>query len=106
MQQPGLTVRYSTDPEPVLYVAGELDMATAPALREALLRLASAEDLADLVLDGSGIAFVDSSGLAVLLMGAKRWTHAGRRFVLRRASVPLRRVVELAGAERAFVFED
>lgn len=106
MQQPGLTVRYSTDPEPVLYVAGELDMATAPALREALLRLAAVEEPTDLVVDGSGIAFVDSSGLAVLLMGAKRWSQADKRIVLRRPSVPLRRVIELAGAGRAFAFED
>ena len=106
MQQPGLTVRYSTDPEPVLYVAGELDMATAPALREALLRLAAEEEPTDLVVDGSGIAFVDSSGLAVLLMGAKRWSHAGRQVVLRRPSEPLRRVIDLAGAGRAFTFED
>ena len=106
MQQPGLTVRYSADPEPVLHVAGELDIATAPALREALLKLAQQDEPFDLVVEAPGVAFVDSSGLAVLLMAARRWSAMDKRLVLRRPSQPLRRVIDLAGAGRAFSFEE
>ena len=102
VQQPALTVRYSADPEPVLYVAGELDVATAPALRDAFLQLLGRDAVPDLVVDASGVAFVDSSGLAVLLMGARRWSERGTPLVLRRPSPALRRVVDLAGVARAF----
>ena len=103
MQQPGLTVRYADD---VLYVAGELDVASAPSLREALIGLLDREEVSDLTLDASGVAFCDSSGLAVLLMGARRWASTGRRLILRRTSPALRRVIDLAGAARAFEFAD
>jgi anti-sigma B factor antagonist len=102
VQQPGLTVRYSGDPEPVLYVAGELDVATAPAVRDAFLQLLGRDDVPELALDVSGVAFADSSGLAVLLMGARRWGERGKRLVLRRPSAALRRVIDLAGVARAF----
>lgn len=102
MQQPGLTVRFSPDPEPVLYVAGEIDVATAPALRDAFLQLVARDDVPELTLDVSGVAFADSSGLAVLLMGARRWGDQGKRLVMRRPSTQLRRVIDLAGVARAF----
>lgn len=89
----------------VVTVRGELDIGSAPVLREALLRLIADDAVPDLVVDGSGVAFVDSSGLAVLLMASRRWSSAGKRVVLRRPSKALRRIVELTGATRAFEIE-
>ena len=106
MQQPGLDVRYTTGPDALLSVSGELDVATAPTLRDAFLKLLAQDDVPDLRVDTSGITFVDSSGLAVLLMGARRWSSEQRRLVLRTPSPALLRVIDLAGARRAFEIED
>jgi anti-sigma B factor antagonist len=104
--QPLLTVAFAPDETPpVLSAAGELDIGSAPILREALLKLL-ADEVADVVLDLSGITFVDSSGLAVLLMGARRWDGDDRRLVVRNPSGVVSRVVDLTGVRAAFVFEE
>lgn len=93
---------YRTDPSAVLSLAGELDVATAPALRQALLDLLNkGEDVPDITVDATGVSFVDSSGLAVLLMGARRW-HAQERHLVLRPSATLSRLLDLAGVRRAF----
>jgi anti-anti-sigma factor len=90
----------------VLHVSGELDLGTAPALRDALLRLLERDDVPNVLLDASGVTFADSSGLGVLLMGARRWKAEQRTFALRSPSQPLDRLLDLAGVRRAFTVED
>ena len=106
MAQPGLTVTIHTDRDAVLSIAGELDIATAPVLRDALLELLQRDSVPDLVVDTSGLTFVDSTGLSILLMGARRWAASEHRMVLRAPSAPLRRVIDLAGVGRAFEIAD
>jgi len=60
----------------VVAVGGELDMATAPALGRALSDAIRGADTR-VVVDLSGVTFVDSTGLAVLLNAARRATRAG-----------------------------
>lgn len=55
----------------VLHVAGELDLATAPGLRRRLQR-AGAATTGDVVVDLSGVTFMDCSGLAPLLEARAR----------------------------------
>lgn len=104
---PGLTVTPGTDGDArMLTISGELDIGTAPALRDALLGLLDTEDPPNIVLDASGVTFVDSSGLAVLLMGARRWASHDRRLLLRAPSATLLRIVDLTGVRRAFEIEE
>lgn len=90
----------------VLSIAGEIDIGTAPLLRDALLNLLQRESVPDLVLDTSGVTFCDSSGLAVLLMGARRWSAEERRLSLRCPSTTLSRIIDLTGVRRAFEFDE
>ncbi len=60
----------------VVRVIGELDLATAPQLREILADLASLGAL-HVTVDLGELAFVDSSGLGVLVTGLKRLRAAG-----------------------------
>jgi anti-sigma B factor antagonist len=60
----------------VLRVAGEVDVFTAPQLREALV--GALEDGArDVVVDLEGVDFLDSTGLGVLVAGLKRVRQHG-----------------------------
>jgi anti-sigma B factor antagonist len=67
---------------PVLSIAGELDLATAPQLRDALVRMASEQPGATIVLDLDGVAFIDSLGLGVLVGGLRRIKGTGGDLVL------------------------
>jgi anti-sigma B factor antagonist len=55
----------------VLRVAGEVDVFTAPALRESILDLA-AKGVVHVIADLRDVAFLDSTGLGVLVGGLKR----------------------------------
>ncbi len=61
----------------VISVAGEIDVYTAPTLRERLNELV-ADGEYHLVVDMGGVDFLDSTGLGVLVGGLKRTRlHAG-----------------------------
>ena len=84
----------------VLSVSGELDMATAPDLRE---RLTAATDggATALVVDLRRVKFMDSVGLAAILHARSRLSDAGRlAIVLTRDSYP-HLVLETAGLPRS-----
>ena len=55
----------------VVAVGGEIDVYTAPKLRETLIDLVSRGEH-DLVVDMEGVDFLDSTGLGVLVGGLKR----------------------------------
>ena len=55
----------------VVVVAGEIDIFTAPKLREQLMDVVS-RGHHNLVLDIDGVEFLDSTGLGVLVGGLKR----------------------------------
>ncbi len=60
----------------VLHVAGEVDVFTAPQLREALVG-AIEEGSRNVVVDLQGVDFLDSTGLGVLVAGLKRVRQYG-----------------------------
>jgi anti-anti-sigma factor len=76
----------------VVALTGELDLATAPVLVEALERLAG-----DVVLDCAGLDFVDSSGLSVIVADHRRRVRAGRQLSLRRLSPAIYQTFEITG---------
>jgi anti-sigma B factor antagonist len=78
-------------------VAGEVDLFSAPRLEEVLGGLVD-DGAAHLVLDLSGVPFLDSTGLGVLLAFAAR---LGREsFAVTGLGIESRRVIEITGADR------
>ena len=55
----------------VIAVTGEIDVYTAPSLRERLNELVASGNY-DLIVDMEGVEFLDSTGLGVLVGGLKR----------------------------------
>ena len=80
----------------VITVAGEVDISTSPALRDACLE--AVNDGAGAVgLDLEGVTFLDSSGISVLVQARQRLVSMGRTLELRAVSRPVRRVLEVSG---------
>jgi anti-anti-sigma factor len=87
-----------------LTLEGELDLANAPQLEE---RLADVESRAPkrVVVDLGRLAFIDSTGLRVLLQADARARENGRELTLRPGDATVQRAFELTGALDILSFE-
>jgi anti-sigma B factor antagonist len=83
----------------ILRVSGELDLYTAPRLREAVVG-ATDDGATDVVVDLDDVSFIDSSGLGVLVACLKRVRERGGSFaVVAGESSPLHRLLALTGLD-------
>jgi anti-sigma B factor antagonist len=85
----------------VLHVAGELDMHTVGRLREGLARALS-EHEGGVVVDLTGVGFIDSTGLSALLNAQRRLTRARRRLAVVVDDGPVLRVLRLTRLDSTF----
>jgi anti-sigma B factor antagonist len=92
--QPLAVERTSLDGVEMLFVEGELDIASAPRLLNALNR-AVPEALRSLVVDLSAVDFMDSTGLALLINAHRRLARRSKGFAVVCPPGPLRRVFEV-----------
>jgi anti-sigma B factor antagonist len=88
----------------VVVPTGELDLATAPALENALTRAFEGETAARVVLDLRELEFIDSSGLRTLLTARRRADDAGADFSLVAGHRGLERTLEIAGVHKVFTW--
>ena len=89
------------DGETVLSAAGELDVNTAPELREHLARLAN-EGVRKIVVDLTDVSFIDSTALSVLVSALKRLRQVDGDLMLASPTPSVRRVFEITGLTRLF----
>ncbi len=82
-------------------LAGELDMSTAPQLRDELVRV-STEGAQLVTVDLTDLAFIDSTGLSVLINALKHLRRQGGDMALRSPSPSTRRVLEITGLTEVF----
>jgi len=85
-----------TNGDPVVRVAGEVDMDTAPHLEERLRQLAQAGTPV-ITLDLADIDFIDSTGLHAIVVAVKELRAYGGDLVLRSPTPSTARVLELSG---------
>ena len=83
-----------------LYLKGELDHHGAKGLLTNLEREIEASLPSELVLDFSGITFMDSAGIAVALRGWQRMRELGGCVELRHVAPQPKKVLEAAGLGR------
>ena len=85
----------------VLHVHGELDVETAPVLREACSDAVS-DGHTSLILDLSDVPFIDSSGLSVLISAQRVVRLAEGRLRLATAAPPTLRLLRITRLDTAF----
>lgn len=88
----------------VVSLAGELDLYNAHQVREALLECC-AEDPNRLVVDLSGVKFIDSTALGVLIEARTRMENR-RAFLLAAPGLETKRALEISGLDRHFAVHD
>jgi anti-sigma B factor antagonist len=89
----------------IVEVGGEIDVYSAPALRDRLNGLV-AEGHHDLIVDMQGVEFLDSTGLGVLVGGLKRVrTHNGSLQLVCSQERVLK-VFRITGLTKVFVIHD
>jgi anti-anti-sigma factor len=94
-----LQLRHLVEPDhETLFVAGELDIASAPALVEGANAVLGRPDVSCL-LDLEGVSFIDVSGLQAILIIKKRVEARGGDFALSSASDQVLRLLEVSGLE-------
>lgn len=85
--------------EAVISVVGELDLFTAPRLREQILELLKG-GTTSLVIDLSRLDFVDSSGLGVLVATLKRMRERDGSLMIRSPSANTSKVLQVSGLDK------
>ena len=94
-------VTITTDPDGVVVVTGEIDMASGPLVESA----ATADDGSPVVIDVSGVTFIDSSGLRSLLAISRGATAANTTVTLRGVGPEVARLLEITGTGGLFTVE-
>jgi anti-sigma B factor antagonist len=85
----------------VLRVTGEVDLYTAPMLRERIRELA-ASGAVHLIADLGPVDFLDSTGLGVLVGGLKRLREDGGSLALVITTPRILRIFQIIGLTKAF----
>lgn len=97
-----VTVRQSEQEVVVIHIAGELDMLTGPPLKEHLRNVLDARPKR-LIVDLSQVAFLGSTGLAVLITARHTATEQGITFQLSGISHrAVARPLQITGLDRVF----
>ncbi len=89
----------------VIAPIGDLDLSSAAAL-DAEVRAAEATDVDQIVIDLSGVTFMDSTGLRLLVQADARSRADSNRLRLVRGSRRVQRVFELTNTEAMLPFVD
>jgi anti-anti-sigma factor len=92
-----ISARRLSDGSTCLTVSGEIDSATADELLEAAENAAAADDHPDVVVDLTGVTFLDSAGIRTLLMARRTAAQHGAVLRVTGAGGHVRKVLTVTG---------
>ncbi|MGH3307714.1 MAG: STAS domain-containing protein [Nocardioides sp.] len=93
--------RYAHDGHTIVWVRGEIDLATAPGLMREL-SVAVGADNCRVIVDLTHVTFMDSTGLNALVSARRRADAGNGEVRLVGASGMVRKVLRITGLERVF----
>jgi anti-anti-sigma factor len=102
MSAPLVRASIAQAPPTLVTVAGEIDIASAPALRRHLLSLPNCSTILEL----SGVKLLSAAGLTELVYLHDRLTRAGARLALAAAPRLVRRVLAITGLDDTMMLAD
>lgn len=90
---------------PIIALEGEVDVYTAPQLKQQMISLLE-EGAREVVVDLSRVDYLDSTALGVLIGGLKRLREMDGNLALVCPSPRIRRVFEITGLDKIFDIYD
>ena len=90
----------------IVDVSGDIDLASSPELRKALLREFRELKVPRVVLNLGAVRYMDSSGVASLVEGLKASRDVGSRFILFGLNRTIREVLQLSKLVKIFEIYD
>ncbi len=84
----------------IVIFSGEIDLDSSPAARKTLLKCF--DKAGNVIVDLSGVTYIDSSGVASLVEALQAAKKNGSQLSLAAVSEPTRRVLELARLDKVF----
>jgi anti-sigma B factor antagonist len=91
----------TTEDRALVRVDGEIDLSTAAQLRDLLVDL-SERGINSVDIDLSGVQFMDSTGIAVLVAALRRCKHGGGQLLLLEPSASVTRLLHATRLSRVF----
>ena len=86
----------------ILLLSGEVDVKSTPELKKLLTDV---DITRDLIVDGSALTYIDSSGVACLLMAYKKFAASEHAVILRSPSDALLSVLKVLKFDTLFTIE-
>ncbi|WP_119068382.1 STAS domain-containing protein [Rubrobacter indicoceani] len=102
---PFVTLLHQTGGVPVVKASGEVDLLTAGRFKETLLRAVGdvrADRPGVVIVDLSGVGFIDSCGVAALASATREFRNAGGRVHIVTKDSPVARTLGITGLFRLF----
>lgn len=94
------------DPPAVLPLTGEIDLHVSPGISASLAQMIATKP-ARLIVDLSGVTYIDSSGLAVLFQSMQSVEKYGGKFAIAGIPEAVRSIFEIARLDQVFkIFPD
>ncbi len=90
------------DTTTIFDISGDIDLATSPVLRKALLHELRELKMPRVVLNLGAVRYIDSSGVASLVEGLKASRDVGSRFILFGLNKTVREVLQLSKLLKIF----
>jgi len=87
-------------------LSGDIDFANSPEVRQSLLREIRESRVPRVVVNLSGVHYIDSSGVASLVEGLKASRDLGSRFILFGLRTAAREVLQLSRLLKVFEIYD
>jgi anti-sigma B factor antagonist len=94
------------DKTTIFDLRGDIDFANSPAVRQSLLHEIRESRVPRVVVNLSGVHYIDSSGVASLVEGLKASRDLGSRFILFGLSTAAREVLQLSRLLKVFEIYD
>lgn len=105
LRREGFGLETSADQEVLLVrLKGELDLAAAERIRSELDQKIGSNNTRHLLLDLSGVTFIDSSGIGVILGRYRRLANSGGRLGILRPQPQVKRILDIAGVSSLVPF--
>ena len=89
----------------LIKLTGEVDLYTAPRFKDDLVALID-DGVADVVIDLSGVTFIDSTALGVIISGVKRMRERDGHLAIVAGSRPVVRILDITGLNKVLTIFD